>query len=151
MQSCPLDRVCRIHPGSGVLPISGWSILKVKVAVPALGLSLATNSSGGPLSQRLVPRPHLSPSLAERKERKMSVGGELEERLVFTITAVGAAVVGLIHPRLFRRVRAPAPPSKVHIAATHSCFLGPVRHLTWQLGRGWALLLLPSHPAWFSE
>lgn len=70
--------------------------------------------------------------------------GELEEELVFTITAVGAAVVRLIHPGLLRWVRAPAPPSKVHIATTHSCFLGPVRHLTWQLGRAGPSCSFPS-------
>lgn len=60
--------------------------------------------------------------------------------------AVKAAVVGLIHPGCPRKVRAPAPPSKAHIATTHSCFLGNVQHLTCLLGQGRALLA-PSLPS----
>lgn len=78
--------------------------------------------------------------------------GGLDEELVFTATAVGVAVVRLIHPGLLRWVRAPAhlaelpspPPTP-----THSCFLGPAGHPTCRLGQGWAILA-PSLPSCFT-
>lgn len=100
--------------------------MKVKVAVPALGPSSTTNSRGVPLSRWPGATPLPKPERGRRGWKKMSVGGELEEELVFAITTVEAAVVGLIHPGFLRYVRAPAPPSKVHIATAHSCFLGTV-------------------------
>lgn len=50
-------------------------------------------------------------------------------------------MVGLIHPGLPRKVGAPAPPRKAHIATTHSCFLGRV-YATPDLpaGAGWGPL-----------
>ena len=62
--------------------------------------------------------------------------------------AVRAAVVGLIHPGLPRKVRAPAPPSRAHIATTHPCFLGKLQHLTACWGRAGSSRLLPCHLAW---
>lgn len=40
MQLYPLDNVCGIHPGPGLLSISGKNILEVKVIVPPLGTQL---------------------------------------------------------------------------------------------------------------
>ena len=56
-QSCPLGRVRGRHPGLGLLPTLGWSIWKVKVAGPALGPSLTTNSRGVPAATAPVPHP----------------------------------------------------------------------------------------------
>ena len=117
MQSCPLGRVRGRHPGLGLLPILGWSIWKVKVAGPALGPSFTTNSRGVP---QPLPCCHTPP----RRERKTGGGQGSGRKACLHHVAVRAAVVGLIHPGLPRKVRASAPPSSAHIATTHPCFLG---------------------------
>ena len=116
-QSCPLGRVRGRHPGLGLLPILGWSIWKVKVAGPALGPSLTTNSRGVPAATAPVPHP------CQGEKGKWGGGGAGRKACLHHV-AVRAAVVGLIHPGLPRKVRAPAPPSKAHIATTNPCFLG---------------------------
>ena len=81
-QSCPLGRVRGRHPGLGLLPILGWSIWKVKVAGPALGPSLTTNSRGVPAATAPVPHPC-------QGEKGKWGGGELEEKLVCTMLQLG--------------------------------------------------------------
>lgn len=73
--------------------------------------------------------------------------GELDDELVFTITAVGAAVVGLIHPGLLRCVRA-----QPHLAELTSPPPTPASWVLWDTwpagwGRAGPSLLLPFHLA----
>lgn len=84
-------------------PFWGWSILKVY-----LGCSSSTRTQLNHQLQRCAlnhsPGATPMPKLALGRERKgkWALEGELEEKLVFTITTVRAAVVRLIHPGLLR-------------------------------------------------
>lgn len=105
-------------PWAGAAAHSGVEYLEGEVAGPALGPSFTTNSRGVP-----QPLPWCHTPAKERKENEGGGDGAGRKACLHHV-AVRAAVVGLIHPGLPRKVRAPAPPSRAHIDTTHPCFLG---------------------------